>query len=108
MGRSYLSARRQRCAMIAAGAILMGLSAHADAQDGAAVPTPEAVIGHQVGADYKLARWETIVDYFHQLDAASDRVALREVGRSTEDNPYLLVVISSRDTIRQLDKYTVN
>ncbi len=103
MGRKYMSLRQYSYAVIAAGTLLIGLSANADAQDGAAVPTPEAVIGHQVGADYKLAPWETIVDYFHQLDAASDRVAVREVGRSTEDNPYLLAVISSRDTIRELD-----
>ncbi len=35
-----------------------------------AIPTPESVIGHGVGVDYKLVRWETIVGYFEKLGAA--------------------------------------
>ena len=69
------------------------------------MPTPASVIGHEVGADYKLARWEKIVTYFEALAAASDRVALRRIGTSTEGNPLLLCVISSASTIQQLDKY---
>ena len=70
-----------------------------------AIPTPESVIGHRVGADYKLARWETIVEYFEKLGAASDRVNVRPIGETTEGNPYILAEISSPDTIRALDRY---
>ena len=38
------------------------------------VPTPESVIGWAPCADYKLATYETISDYFRKLDAASDRM----------------------------------
>ena len=69
------------------------------------VPAPESVIGHKVGADYKLARWEKIVEYFETLDRSSDRVQVREIGTSTENAPYILVAISSASTIRQLNKY---
>ncbi len=34
------------------------------------VPTPESVLGHQVGADFKLASYEDSLAYFRQLDAA--------------------------------------
>ncbi len=69
------------------------------------IPTPASVIGHEVGEDYKLARWETIVDYFNRLGDASNRVNVRRIGTSTENNPYLLVEISSADTIANLDRY---
>ena len=36
-----------------------------------------------------------IVDYFRKLGAASDRIAVREVGRSTEDRPFIAAVITS-------------
>jgi len=69
------------------------------------IPTPESVIGHQVGADYKLARWETIVDYFERLGRTSDRVNVRRIGTATEGSPYLLAEISSADTVANLDRY---
>ena len=57
---------------------LLALSASVGAE--ARVPTPEDHLGHRVGADYKLASWTQIVDYFEKLAAASDRVALRRLG----------------------------
>jgi len=63
------------------------------------------VIGHQVGADFKLARWETIVGYFDQLHHASDRVNVRRLDSTTEGNAYLFVEISSAQTMRQLERY---
>ena len=69
------------------------------------IPTPESVIGHKVGADYKLARWEKIVDYFDLLGMASDRVNVRRLGTATEGSPYILAEISSADTIANLDRY---
>ena len=75
------------------------------AQSGAAIPTPASVIGHEVGADYKLARWETVVDYFDKLAAASPRVNVRRIGTSTEGQPYILAEIGAEETIRQLDRY---
>ncbi len=65
------------------GAAEMRTVSHAaapqDAQVDASIPTPESVIGHKVGADYKLARWEKIVEYFQKLAAASDRIAVRQI-----------------------------
>ena len=69
------------------------------------VPTPASLIGHEVGADFKLARWETIVEYFRKLDEASDRVNVRWLDTSTEGQPYILAEISSAETIRRLDTY---
>ncbi len=69
------------------------------------VPTPASVIGHEVGEDYRLAKWAKIVEYFDALGTASDRVNVRRVGTTTEGNDYLLCEISSAETIRNLDTY---
>jgi hypothetical protein len=68
------------------------------------VPAPEQFIGFKVGADNKLARWDTIVDYMRQAAAASDRVTLRELGRTNANQPFIVLEISAPDTIRSLDR----
>jgi hypothetical protein len=61
----------------------------------AEVPSPESVLGFRPGEDRKLADWTQIVDYLRRLDAASDRVAVEEVGPTTEGRPFLIVTITS-------------
>ncbi|MCH7871112.1 MAG: peptidase M14 [Planctomycetes bacterium] len=80
-------------------------SAAQDADVDASIPTPESVIGHKVGADFKLARWEKIVEYFQKLGEASDRVVVRQIDTTTEGNPWILAVISSPETIKQIERY---
>src|SRR4051812_44212086 len=46
------------------------------------LPPPEQFLGHRVGADGKLARWDKIVDYMKLAAAGSDRVRFRELGRT--------------------------
>jgi hypothetical protein len=72
-------------------------------QDG--VPTPEQFFGFRIGADNKLARWDKIVDYMRQVANGSDRVRFRELGKSTNDNPFIALEISSPDTLKNLDRY---
>ena len=66
------------------------------------IPSPEGSLGFQVGADRKLADWQEIVSYFRELEQSSDRVLVQELGRTTQDNPFLLVVISHPDTLADL------
>jgi len=72
---------------------------------GAEVPTPESALGFRPGADNRLAPWPSIVDYFRKVDAASDRVVVRELGRTTEDRPYLVAIVSNEATIKDLDRH---
>jgi hypothetical protein len=87
--------------MLRTCALLLALAASAAA---AAPPSPESVLGFRPGADRQLADWTQIVDYFHRLDAASDRVKVEEVGRTTEDRPFLVAVITSEDNMARLDE----
>jgi hypothetical protein len=69
------------------------------------LPTPQAMLGFEPGADRKLADWPQITAYFKALDAASDRVALREIGKTTLGRTMLLAVISSPANLRDLRRY---
>ena len=53
----------------------------------AGLPTPEQFAGHPIGADNKLVRWDRIVEYMKLAAQASDRVRLRELGKSTNGQP---------------------
>lgn len=71
----------------------------------AKIISPEEAIGFPVGADYKLARWETITGYLRSLAASSDRAILEERGKTTEGLDFVLVLISSPENLANLDRY---
>lgn len=91
----------RRAAVLAALVAL--LVSFAGAQQ--AVPTPEQYFGFRMGTDNKLARWDKIVQYFQQIAAATDRVRYRELGKSTNGNPFVALEIASADTLKNLDRY---
>ena len=70
----------------------------------AQVPTPRSVLGFHPTDDRTIADWGQITDYFRKLDAASDRVAVREIGRTTLGKPMIAAFISSAENIRNLDR----
>jgi hypothetical protein len=65
------------------------------------VPTPESVLGYQVGEWH--ARPEQIAEYMYALAKSSPRVWVEEMGRSWEQRPLLLVSFSSPDNIKRLE-----
>ncbi|TKJ30850.1 peptidase M14 family protein [bacterium (candidate division B38) B3_B38] len=69
------------------------------------IPSPEEFFGFKMGTDYKLARWDKIVEYFYLLDKNSPKIAVQELGKSTEGNRFLLAIISSAENLKNLDKY---
>ena len=71
----------------------------------AAIPSPEAHFGHQMGADRKLVEWESVVGYFQRLGRASNQVLVQELGKSTEGRPFILVTVASAETIGELDQH---
>ena len=72
---------------------------------GQSVPTPESVLGFSVGADFHLAGYEQSLEYFQRLDAASDRVQLVEVGRTSNGRPWYLALISSAENLSDVDRF---
>src|SRR5262249_55683838 len=69
------------------------------------MPTPQSVLGYRPGDDFRLASWPSVIDYFATVDRASDRVAVRTLGQTTEGRPYIVAAVSSPETIADLDRY---
>ncbi len=67
--------------------------------------TPEQFVGHRIGADGKLVRWDKAVEYYKLAAANSDRVRFRELGKTSQNNPFVVLEISSPDTLKNLDRY---
>src|SRR5262245_19270123 len=70
----------------------------------ASLPTPEQFIGFKDGADNKLARWDRVAEYMKVVGTASDRVNVRELGKSTAGNPFLAIEISSPENLKNLER----
>ncbi len=71
----------------------------------AVIPTPRSVLGFEPGDDRKLVEWPVLVRYFEALAKASDRVDIRELGKTTLGAPFIALVISSPQNLRRLDYY---
>ncbi len=70
----------------------------------AQVPSPKSVLGFQPTDDKTIADWQQITDYFAKLDKASNRVSVKEIGKTTLGKPLIVTFISSSDNIKNLDK----
>lgn len=69
------------------------------------IPRPEAVFGFPVGADYKLADYDQMLEYYRQLDASTDRVEMMQIGTSVAGRPIQLLLISSEENLSDKEKF---
>ena len=96
-------------APVLAAALLLPLSATANAQPRSAartpIPDPAAFLGFAPGADRRLPSWKQITDYFTALDKASPRVSVRTLGKTTLGRPFLVAFISDSATLANLEHY---
>ncbi|GIF72584.1 hypothetical protein Asi02nite_21020 [Asanoa siamensis] len=76
-------------------------SASASATGTSRIPKPESTLGFVPCTDYKLATYEQIAEYYRKLDAASDRMKLMEIGRTSEGRPQLMAVVSSEKNLQE-------
>lgn len=70
-----------------------------------AQPSPKSVLGFQPTDDKVIADWKQITDYFAKLDAASPKVSVKEIGKTTLGKPMIVAFISSAENIKNLEKY---
>ena len=69
------------------------------------ITTPEQFLGFEVGSDRSLAGWPEIVQYLRLIEGQTDRMTVTEIGRTTEDHPFLLCTISSADNLSRIEEY---
>jgi hypothetical protein len=68
----------------------------------AEIPAPSQFLGFTVGADRTLADYRQIASYLRALDAASPRVAVQVLGKTTRGEDLLMAVISSEANLKNL------
>ncbi len=71
-----------------------------------AIPTPESVLGHQVG-EWHVSH-DKLVHYLQTLADASDRIVLKEYARSYENRPLFVLLITAEDNHKRLEKIREN
>lgn len=77
-----------------------------DAEFDPSIPTPEEVIGHQVGEWH--VTHDKLVSYMYAIAEASDRVTIEEYAKSYEDRPLLILTITSPGNHAQIDEIKEN
>ena len=68
-------------------------------------PSPKSVLGFTPSDDKTVADWNQIVDYFQKLDKGSEKVLVKEIGKSTNGKPLIVAFISAANNIKNLEKY---
>jgi hypothetical protein len=69
-----------------------------------ALPTPKEHFGFAIGDDYQLATYTQTEAYFRKL-AASNRVKLVEIGLTEEGRHQLMLIVTSPENHKKLDRY---
>src|ERR1700745_1074791 len=73
------------------------------------VTAPEKFFGFQLGADRKMARWDKIVDYYSVIEKESGgRMKVINMGPTMNNNPFLMVIISSAKNMANLETIRKN
>jgi hypothetical protein len=70
----------------------------------AAVQSPSQFLGINVGADRTLADYRQIVSYFRAVAAASPRVQVESLGKTTVGEDFVMAVISSEANMSNLTR----
>lgn len=68
------------------------------------LPTPKEHFGFAIGDDYNLATYTQTEAYFRKL-AASDRVKLVDIGLTEEGRHQLMLIVTSPENHKKLDRY---
>jgi hypothetical protein len=94
---------RTACSLLALASVLStGLVAQT-------VTSPEKFFGFQLGADRHMARWDKIVDYYGVIEKESGgRMKVINMGPTENNNPFLMVIITSAKNMANLDTIQKN
>jgi Zinc carboxypeptidase len=94
----------RRSAVVLAASVALVAPVLPSAAAAPAIPTPDQYFGFHIGADGRLATWDKMVPYFKQIADKSPKVNYEEIGRTTQDNPYVMLTISSKKNLDNLDR----
>ncbi len=69
------------------------------------IPSPKQHFGFAIGDDYQLATYTQTEAYFKKLAEASPRVKLVDIGKTEEGRTQYMLIVSSPENLKNLDKY---
>jgi len=72
---------------------------------GQSISTPETYFGFEPGSDGNLFTYEELIGYLQEVDGASPRLKMEEIGESPMGRKMYIAFISSAENIENLDKY---
>src|SRR6476660_357991 len=96
---------KQKSASFVLALLFLATATATLAQKSSHAPTPSEFLGFEVGADRKLADYRQIAAYFKALAAASDRVQVEVLGKTTLGEEMFMAVISTPENLRSKAKY---
>jgi len=79
--------------------------AQSAARAGSGITTPKAQFGFDIGADYQLATYRQLAEYWRKLDAESDRLTLVDIGKTAEGRPQLMAIVTAPENQKRLARY---
>ncbi|MDP2957855.1 MAG: M14 family metallopeptidase [Longimicrobiales bacterium] len=85
--------------------ILAGAALPLGAQAPLKVTTPTEALGFEVGADYRMASYTQLENWWKKLAVESPRMKLVDIGQTAEGRSQYMAVISSPDNLAKLDRY---
>jgi hypothetical protein len=69
------------------------------------ITTPKEQFGSHFGDDYFLANYKQISEYWQKLARESNRIVIREIGKTAEGRPHLMAIVTSPENHRNLARY---
>ena len=94
-----------RKTLLFAATAALAVCGGAAAQTGGHVTTPKEALGHDIGEDYFLATYSQLASYWKTIAAQSDRARLVEIGKTAEGRPQYMMIVSSPENLKALDRY---
>ena len=69
------------------------------------ITSPKEEWGHNVGDDYFLATYQQLITYWHKLEKESPKIHIKEIGKTAENRPHLMAVITAPENYAKIDRY---
>ena len=72
------------------------------------IPSPKSHFGFNIGDNYKLATFTATEAYLKKVEANSSKVKLVTMGKTEEGRNHYMMIVSSPENIKQIQKYKSN
>ncbi|MEK7831934.1 MAG: M14 family metallopeptidase, partial [Acidobacteriota bacterium] len=69
------------------------------------VTTPKEELGLNFGDDYRLANYKQISAYWRKLVGQSNRIVVRQIGKTAEGREHLMAIVTSPENHKRLERY---